>query len=453
MTLAGRRVLVLGMGVTGSAAAAALARAGANTVTVDRSAPADHRDVSDVDLTAIDLAVASPGWPPHGDALRAVAAAGVEIVSEVELAWRIRRPDVPWLLVTGTNGKTTTVGMLGAIASAAGLRHAVVGNVGEPVVAAAPEDLDLMIVEVSSFQLHYTSSVEPLASVCLNADDDHADWHGGHGAYLAAKAKVYARTRVACAYPTDDPAIEAMVAAADVRDGCRAVGLTLGAPAVSQVGVVDGLIVDRAFLDARRREAIEVASVADLRHLAPAEVPPYLVANALAAAALARASGIEPAAVAAGLRDFTLDAHRTALVARVDDVAYVDDSKATNPHAARAALAGIRDGGAVWIAGGLGKGADFEPLVRDVARRLRAVVLIGLDPAPIRDALGRHAPGIPVRVIEPGDTVMRRAVAAAREYAEAGDVVLLSPACASMDQFRDYKDRGDAFAAAVREMA
>ncbi len=452
MTFAGRRVLVLGMGVTGTAAAAALADAGASVVTVDRAEEADHRDVESVDLGGVDLAVASPGWPPHGAALRAVEGAGIEVVSEVELAWRLRHPETPWLLVTGTNGKTTTVGMIGSIARAAGLDHAVVGNVGEPVVTAAPRPLDLLVVEVSSFQLHYTSSVEPLAAVCLNADDDHADWHGGRDAYLAAKATVYERTRSACVYPVADEVVEGMVRRADVRDGCRAVGVTPGIPAVSQVGVVDGMIVDRAFLDERWREGREVASVDDLAHLATGAVPPSLLADALAATALARAAGIEPPAIAAGLRSFALDAHRTALVARVDDVAYVDDSKATNPHAARAALDGVPEGTAVWIAGGLPKGADFDPLVAAVAPRLRAVVLIGLDPTPIAAALTRHAPRIPVRVIEPGETVMKRAVAAARGLAHAGDVVLLSPACASMDQFRDYRDRGDAFAAAVGEM-
>jgi len=453
MTLAGRRALVLGMGVTGTAAAAALADSGASVVTVDREASADHADVSEVALDRFDLAIASPGWPPHGEALRAVEAAGIEIWSEVELAWRLRRQGVPWVLVTGTNGKTTTVRMIGAIAREAGLQCAVVGNVGEPVVRAATRDLDLVVVEVSSFQLHFTSTVEPLAAVCLNVDDDHADWHGSREAYAAAKARVFAHARVACVYPAADAAIEGMVRDADVAEGCRAVGITLGAPAVSQLGFVDGVMVDRAFHDARHYEARELASVADLEHLVAGSVPPYLAFDALAAAALARSADIDAGPISEGLRAFALDAHRTAVVARVGGVAYVDDSKATNPHAAKAALSGVPPGTAVWIAGGLPKGADFDPLVRDVASRLRAAVIIGLDPAPILGALERHAPGIPVTVIEPGETVMKRAVRAARELAREGDVVLLSPACASMDQFRDYADRGNSFAAAVEEMA
>lgn len=451
--LAGRRALVLGMGVTGTAAAEALAGAGASVVTVDREAAADHADVSEVALARFDLAIASPGWPPHGEALRAVEAAGIEIWSEVELAWRLRRTGVPWVLVTGTNGKTTTVRMIGSIAREAGLRCAVVGNVGESVVRAAVRELDLVVVEVSSFQLHFTSRVEPLAAVCLNVDDDHADWHGSRDAYAAAKARVFANARVACIYPAADAAIEGMVRDAEVGEGCRAVGLTLGVPAVSQLGFVDGVMVDRAFHDARRDEGREVAAITDLEHLVAGRVPPYLAFDALAAVALARAAGIDAGPIGEGLRTFALDAHRTALVARVDGVAYVDDSKATNPHAARAALSGVPSGTAVWIAGGLPKGADFDPLVRDVAGSLRAAVIIGLDPAPILDALKRHAPGIPVTVIEPGETVMKRAVLAARGLACEGDVVLLSPACASMDQFRDYADRGSSFAAAVEEMA
>jgi UDP-N-acetylmuramoylalanine--D-glutamate ligase len=453
VTLAGRRALVLGMGVTGTAAAEALSAAGARVVTIDRARSADHTDVSQVRLEQFDLAIASPGWPPHGDALRAVEAAGVEVWSEIELAWRLRREGVPWVLVTGTNGKTTTVRMIGAIARRSGLECAVVGNVGEAAVAAAGLPLDLLVVEVSSFQLHYTSSVEPLASVCLNVDDDHSDWHGSREAYAAAKARVYMNVREACVYPAADPAIEAMVRDADVAEGCRAVGLTLGAPGLAQMGFVDGVMVDRAFHDARQHEAIELASLADLEHLVAGSVPPYLAFDALAAAALARAAGIEPGFIREALRTFRLDAHRTAVVARVDGVAYVDDSKATNSHAARAALGGIPPGTAVWIAGGLAKGADFDPLVREVAHRLRAAVIIGVDPSPIAQALARHAPGIPVTVIEPGETVMKRAVGAAREWAREGDVVLLSPACASMDQFRDYADRGDSFAAAVGEMA
>jgi len=445
----GSRVLVLGMGVTGRAAATALRAAGAMVISIDHEEPADHPDLEGVDLAGIDLAIASPGWFPSGEHLLAVRAAGIDIWSEVELAWQLRAPSTPWVVATGTNGKTTTVRMVGAIADAAGLRHAVVGNVGDAAVASSSLDLDLLIVEVSSFQLHYTRSLEPLASVCLNVDDDHLDWHGGAAEYRADKAKIYEGTRGACLFPIDSPEIEEMVKGAEVGDECRAVGLTLGVPAVSEIGLVDGVLVDRAFLEERRKEDLELAEVSDLKHLTAGNVPPYLVFNALAAAGLARAAGIGPRHIATGLRAFRLDAHRTAHVATVDGVSYIDDSKATNTHATRAAFGAIPKGTAVWIAGGLTKGADLGSLVHEVSRSLRAAVVIGLDPTPLVEAFERHAPGIPLTVISTGDTVMERAVSAARGYACPGDTVLLSPACASMDQFRDYEDRGEAFAAVV----
>ncbi|MBN2176202.1 MAG: UDP-N-acetylmuramoyl-L-alanine--D-glutamate ligase [Demequinaceae bacterium] len=452
VSIAGARVLVLGMGVTGRAVVEALRGASASTVTVDGREPADHRDLSGVDLTRIDFAIASPGWPPSGESLRAVEAAGIEVWSEVELAWRLRESSTPWVVVTGTNGKTTTVRMVGAMAEAAGLQYAVVGNVGDAVVTKSSEALDVLVVEISSFQLHYTSSVEPHASVCLNVDDDHLDWHGGADGYRSAKAKVYEGTREACLFPTGCPEIEEMVRDAEVAEGCRAIGLSLDAPAVSQIGVVEGILLDRAFLVGRQTEALELAKVSDLAHLVAGTVPSYLVANALAAAGLARSIGIEPGRVAEGLRGFRLDAHRTAHVATIADVVYVDDSKATNLHAARAALGGFPAGTIVWILGGLAKGADLAPLIREAAPRLRAAIVIGLEQEAIIEAFGRHAPAIPLGVIAPGDTVMERAVRAAREHAHAGDTVLLSPACASMDQFRDYADRGEAFSAAVRAL-
>lgn len=440
------------MGVTGRAVAEALSTAGTAVVTVDRREPADFTDLDGVRLDGFDLAVASPGWSPLSEALTAVEQAGIEVISEVELAWRLRDPSTPWVLVTGTNGKTTTVRMAGAMAQAAGLTVAVVGNVGDPVVASSKGRFDLLVVEVSSFQLHYTFSPEPHAAVCLNVDDDHLDWHGGPGGYRADKARVYRGCREACLYPVGSPEIEAMVKGADVEEGCRAVGLSPAAPRVAQLGVVGDMILDRAFLAGRQREAVEVARLTDLGHLVSGGLPPYLVLDALAAIGLVRSIGVAPEHVSGGLKAFRLDPHRTEHVATVGGVAYVDDSKATNPHAARAAFEGVPNGTAVWIVGGLAKGTDLTPLVRDVRSRLRAAVVIGLDQDALLAAFERHAPGIPVAPIEPGDTVMERAVRAARGLAHPGDTVLLSPACASMDQFRDYADRGEAFSQAVRDI-
>jgi UDP-N-acetylmuramoylalanine--D-glutamate ligase len=446
----GLRVLILGLGVAGTSALAACRDLGAHAVTVDPGhAGADAASLADIDLALFDVCMASPGFSPLSPELRAIEAAGLEVWSEMEFAWRVRRHDVPWVLVTGTNGKTTTTQMVGAIAAAGGLDVAVCGNMGIPVITAAREHHDLVAVEIASLQLHYTSTLSPHAAVCLNADEDHLDWHGSVAAYRADKARVYRHVQVACVYGAHDAVVEDMVAQADVIEGARAVGVTLGSPSVSQVGVVEGMLADRAFHDARRTEALELGLVSDLDHLVAGAVPPYLVFNALAAAALCRAVGVEASAVGRGLAAFALDAHRTALVATVDAVHWVDDSKATNAHAAIAAFGGRASASVVWIAGGQAKGQQFDELVMAVRDKVRAVVLIGAEPGPLAHALAGHAADIPVTRIEPGDTVMEQAVRAARDLARPGDTVLLSPACASFDQFRSYADRGDAFAAAV----
>ncbi|MFJ4106392.1 UDP-N-acetylmuramoyl-L-alanine--D-glutamate ligase [Oerskovia enterophila] len=464
------RVLVAGLGVSGRAAVQALRDAAkvASVVTVDRSAPdADAQDESGVDLSQVDLVVASPGWAPSSALLVAARAAGVPVWSEVELAWALRVPRAdgsfaPWLAVTGTNGKTTTVEMLASILSAAGLRTAAVGNVGTPVVVAALDPgLDVLAVELSSFQLHFTHSMSVQAGAVLNIAADHLDWHGSLEAYAADKGRVYERAQVACVYNVADPRTEHLVREADVLEGARAIGFTVGAPARAQLGVIEDVLVDRAFHaapddPARHRSAQELATFADLAHLAGpgGTVPVHVVADALAAAALARAHGVSAQAVREGLRAFRPGAHRIQRVATADGVTYVDDSKATNPHAASASLGAYEPGSVVWIAGGLAKGATYDELVRARLSRLRAVVLIGADPAPIEGALARHAPDVPVVRVDPGDTgtVMQRAVERARDLAVPGDTVLLAPASASMDQFTSYAARGEAFAQAARSL-
>jgi UDP-N-acetylmuramoylalanine--D-glutamate ligase len=460
-------VLVVGLGITGRAAARVLAERDAVVTTLDDVAPdADVHDAAAVDLASTDLVVASPGWRPSSPVLVSAAAAGVPVWSEVELAWRLRVDrtagdgPAPWLAVTGTNGKTTTVGMLAAILAAAGLDAPAVGNVGEPVVLAVTDPShDVLAVELSSFQLHFTHTMAARAAAVLNVAPDHLDWHGGAQAYAAAKARIFERVEVACVYPVGDQVVEGLVREADVAAGARAVGVTLGAPGPGQLGLVDGVLVDRAFHlpfdhPARISQAAELGTLADVEHLAGpgGRLAPHVVADALAAAALARAQGVPDAAVRDGLRAYRPGAHRVELVATQDEVAFVDDSKATNAHAAAAALASFGPGTVVWVAGGLAKGATFDDLVRSRADRLRAVVLIGQDQAPLAGALARHAPVIPVVAVDPTDTgtVMTRAVTAARRLARPGDTVLLAPACASMDQFASYAARGDAFAAAVR---
>ncbi|MEU6081982.1 UDP-N-acetylmuramoyl-L-alanine--D-glutamate ligase [Streptomyces sp. NPDC047108] len=455
-------ITVAGLGVSGVSAARALARLGAAVTVVDGGDGDRQREIAasleDEGITVrlgdgetlpegTELVVTSPGWKPGSPLFLAAAEAGVDVVGDVEIAWRLREPGAaPWLAVTGTNGKTTTVQMLASILTAAGLRTAAVGNIGTPIidVVLSGEPYDVLAVELSSYQLHWAPSVRAHSATVLNLAPDHLDWHGSMRAYAADKGRIYEGNRIACVYNTADPATEELVRAADVEEGCRAIGFTLGTPAPSQLGVVEGILVDRAFVENRSSSAQELAEVSDVTPAAP-----HNIANALAAAALARAFGVEPTAVRDGLRAFRPDAHRIAHVADVDGVAYVDDSKATNTHATEASLAAYEH--IVWIAGGLAKGATFDDLVTGAAKRLRGAVLIGADRALIREALARHAPEVPVVDLDRTDTgAMSAAVREAARLARPGDTVLLAPACASMDMFVNYGTRGDAFAEAVR---
>ncbi|MFD8412409.1 UDP-N-acetylmuramoyl-L-alanine--D-glutamate ligase [Streptomyces sp. NPDC059650] len=465
----GMNITVAGLGVSGISAARALAGLGASVTVVDGGDGEGHRakaaELADLGISVrlgdaetlpkgTDLVVTSPGWKPDSPLFAAAAAAGVDVVGDVEIAWQLRgsrpgRTPAPWLAITGTNGKTTTTQMLASILKAAGLRTAAVGNIGTPIidVVLGEEEYDVLAVELSSYQLHWAPSVRAHSAAVLNLAPDHLDWHGSMEAYAADKGRIYEGNTVACVYNVADPATERLVEGADVVEGCRAIGFTLGAPGPSMLGVVDGILVDRAFVENRQKNAQELAEVSDVTPPAP-----HNIANALAAAALARAFGVPPRAVRDGLRDFRPDAHRVAYVDEVAGVAYVDDSKATNTHAAEASLAAYEP--VVWIAGGLAKGATFDELVQKSAARMRGAVLIGADRALIAEALARHAPDVPVVDLDRTDTgAMLAAVREAARLAEPGDTVLLAPACASMDMFANYNQRGDAFADAVRELA
>ncbi|HEY3004236.1 MAG TPA: UDP-N-acetylmuramoyl-L-alanine--D-glutamate ligase [Kribbellaceae bacterium] len=460
--------MVAGFGTAGYACTDALLQAGAEHVTAldDRDTEALREQARILEtLGAVvrlgpgstatlpddaEVLVTSPGLRPDTPLLARAAERGLPIWSEIELAWRLRDPATaaPWLCVTGTNGKTTTVQMLASILAAAGKRTVAAGNVGLPLVQVVmdPEPYDVIAVELSSYQLHFTASMSAHSAAVLNVAPDHVDWHGSLDAYAKDKGRIYEHCQVACVYNAADKATEQLVMDADVVEGCRAIGFTLGYPDVSMVGVVDELLVDRAFVEQRSTSALELATLADVNPPAP-----HNVANALAAAALARSFGVPPHAVRDGLRAFTPDAHRIAHVADVADVSYVDDSKATNPHAAQASLAAYEH--VVWIAGGQAKGATFDDLVRAVHQRLRGVVLLGQDRAVIAAALARHAPDIPVIDVAGTDTgAMRRVVDEAAGLAQPGDTVLLAPGCASWDMFANYGARGDAFAEAVRTL-
>jgi UDP-N-acetylmuramoylalanine--D-glutamate ligase len=338
---------------------------------------------------------------------------------------------------------------------AAGRRSLLCGNIGDPVLDVLDRQGDLLAVELSSFQLHWAPSLRPEAGAVLNVAEDHLDWHGSLEAYARDKARVL-DGRVAVV-GLDDPIAAGLLdtAAAPVR-----VGFRLGEPGAGELGVRNGALVDNAFSD-----GVVLAPTAAIPVAGPVGV-----LNALAAAALARAVDVPPEAIADALAAFEVGRHRAEVVAVVDGVTYVDDSKATNPHAARASITAYPR--VVWIAGGLLKGASVDDLVTQVANRLVGAVLLGRDRALIADALSRHAPDVPVvevvtgedsgvqgttvtRVIDGGgrsvgDAVMTAVVDAARGLARPGDTVLLAPAGASFDQFSGYGQRGDAFAAAVR---
>ena len=452
----GQTVLVCGAGVAGRAVARVLLRLGATVLLCDRERNGEVAELEQLGVTYVgdvdvpppgtQLVVSSPGWSMDRPIFTAARTAGISVVGEIELAWRLRAAGAPpWLAVTGTNGKTTTVRMLESILRAAGLSALAVGNVGIPVIdAVVPADgvrYDVLAVELSSYQLAW-STVRPAAGALLNLAPDHLDWHGSMDAYAAAKAGVWAG-EVALGNSDDSLVADLLERSAAPRKA----GFTLQAPAPGQLGVRAGILVDRAF--SADPAGTELIAAADVRPLGS-----HNVANALAAAGLARAYAIPAAAVAAGLRAFVPDRHRNELVATVHGVSYVDDSKATNPHAAQAALAAYPR--VVWIAGGQLKGVDIDPLVRAVADRpdfLAGAVLLGVDRAQIAEALTRHAPNVPVRDIARTDhEAMLEVTAAAAGLARPGDTVLLSPAAASYDMFDSYAQRGDLFAAAVHTL-
>jgi len=469
----GVRAVVAGLGVSGFAAADNLTHLGASVTVLDDAAAEGERaekatllEILGAELrlgpgsTAelpedVDVVVTSPGWRPDVPLLAAAAARGVPVWGEVELAWRLRHPDhqAPWLAVTGTNGKTTTVQMLDAMLRAAGLRSQACGNVGLPIVEAVMTETpsgdavyDVLAVELSSFQLHYTSSMACRSAAVLNVAEDHLDWYSSFGDYAADKGRIYENVERACVYNVADPVTEQLVRDADVVEGARAIGFTLGVPGVGMVGLVDDVLADRAFVEERQTSAAELCTVGDL-----ASDAPHFIANALAAAALARSHGVPPVAVRQALREFRPDGHRIADLGEVAGVRWVDDSKATNPHAAKASLQGYES--VVWVAGGLAKGASFDDLVPGVRDRLRGVVLLGRDREVIAAALRRHAPDVPVIDVGDGETgAMDRVVRAAADLAQPGDTVLLAPGCASMDMFANYGARGDAFAEAVTRL-
>lgn len=442
----GRAVLVAGLGVSGVAAARGLARAGADVRAVESDdgprATDRVRELagegiaarSGVDLgegsllDGVDLLVPSPGIAEASPLLSEAARRGTAVWSEPELAWRLSDGRTRLVVVTGTNGKTTTTELLGALLGAP-----TGGNIGTALTdllteGPAPE---LAVAELSSFQLRFTERLRAEVAVLLNVAPDHLDWHGSLAAYRSAKARAWANSRPSdwIVLGDDEGAREALAAS---PSEARLIEVRAGAPDSGQVGVEDGWIT--VALGETRTRVVRVEDMA-LRGR-------HNVGNACAAVAAAVAVGADPAALGKPLTGLSAGPHRLALVVERGGVRWIDDSKATNPHAAAAALdaCGGERPGIVWIAGGLAKGLTFEVLEPAVRAHVRHAVTIGTSGPDV--ARLTRACGVPTT--EAGE--LASAVKVAAGLAERGDTVLLAPACASMDQFRDYAERGAEFA-------
>lgn len=456
-------VLVAGLGVSGRSAQQVLRARAARVITIDeRKDEADLHSFDDIDWSSIDLVVTSPGFNPRTAFLVTAKERGIPVWSEVELAWNLRVEHVGtgkpagWIGITGTNGKTSTTQMVSTMLAACGLRAPAVGNIGKPVSHAAVEaENDVLCVELSSFQLHFTESLALDCAAITNIADDHLDWHGGMANYAADKSKVFHGVRCALVYNADDERVSRLAELARTAQGCRRVGFTLHEPKAGEIGLSNGYIVDMSGVaGGTYGRPHQIERIVAFTHLTEPDgtIYPHLLADAMTALALALGYGADLDRALDALKTFVPGGHRIATVAKakIGDgvVRFVDDSKATNASAANASLSSYRPKSVVWIAGGLAKGSRFEELVAEQRGTVAAAVVIGVDQRPMLEAFAAKAPDIAITVIDPTDreTVMARAVDAAGAYATAGDVVLLAPACASMDQFVSYADRGDQFA-------
>ena len=452
---AGKKILVAGGGVTGSAVATVLSSYATEIVIVDDNPQLESRfAVLSPDAISIqDFAgiVVSPGWKESHPLLRAAITAGVEILNEIDIAWSIAQEIAPhqkWLALTGTNGKTTTVEMAAAMLQRAGLKAFACGNVGDTVIDAvtSKESFDYLILELSSFQLHWMRKARFVSGAILNLADDHLDWHGSFDAYCDDKLSLLKHCDLAILNKDDSEIINRTK-----NIELRRVHFTLHTPAPGELGVVENLLIDRAFVS-DPQEASMIAAISDI-------VPslPHSVSNALAAAGLALSIGAPYQDIQAALVGFHPGRHRIETIASSDGISWVNDSKATNPHAATASI--LSHLSVIWIAGGLAKGADMNMLVKRAKERIKAVILIGADRELIESALATHSPNTPMVKIDvqhikgaASNELMEAVVRAAQDLATSGDTVLMAPACASMDQFISYADRGDRFALAVRTL-
>jgi UDP-N-acetylmuramoylalanine--D-glutamate ligase len=438
-SFAGRRVLVVGLGASGFSAAKALVELEAKVrvtelnetpATLERAEILRREGVEvemgehDLDRLDADLAILSPGIPPFAPIVRAIRSEHIDVWSEVELAYRLARCD--FLAVTGTNGKTTTTAMLGAILAEAGITSAAAGNIGWPLIeaiAAVPEG-GAIAVEVSSFQLAATETFRPRIAVVLNIAEDHTDWHGSVDEYAAAKARIVANQTAEDAFLPNAADERAMEMAS--MTAARVVPFSSSTQPDHGIGVRAGFIV---------REGVRLLAVDDVPIPGQAGLE-----DAVAAVGAALEYGLDPRAIARAVKSFRPLAHRLEVVATAGGISYIDDSKATNPHATLAAVRGLHD--VVLIAGGRSKGVDLSALAGTVPP---VVAVVALGEA--RDAVAQAFDGVaPVEVVD----TMKQAVRAARSKAKPGGSVLLSPGCASLDMYESYSARGEDFARCVR---
>ena len=457
LNLSGEKVLILGAGVTGIAVARSLSAKGGSILFADDQVESvEGFSVSKTDQISVEdfsFVVISPGWKETHPLIVKAQAAGIRLLNEIDLAWSFRAELVPgqkWIALTGTNGKTTTVEMAAAMLRADGVSAIACGNVGTTVIESVEsnEKYEVLVLELSSFQLHWLKEASFVAAAILNIAEDHLDWHGSFAEYARVKGSILDRTSTGIFNSGD---LEVINQAAHWQG--RKVFFSLDTPAPGEIGIVEDLLVDRAFVS-DPQEAAMLAEIVDVKPTVP-----HNVANALAAAGLVRALGVAPEAVRTALQDFSLGRHRIEEVANINGVSWVNDSKATNPHATAASLNSSLS--SIWIAGGLAKGSEMRELIAKCKSRIKVAILIGTDRELIADELRSQAPEIEIVYVDAPSTyqrggtdnsLMEAVVKAAAERAKEGDRVLLAPACASMDQFISYSDRGDRFAAAVKKV-
>lgn len=381
-----------------------------------------------------DLAVASPGIPPHAKLMHSVRQHSAKIVSEIEFAFT--RTTRPWVAITGTNGKTTTTSLVVHLLRCAGIDAIAVGNIGSPAIAAVDDAGEgaVFVAEVSSFQLALTERFRPRVAVLLNVTPDHIDWHGSLDAYARDKARIFANLGEGdqAVIDVDDPG-SAPYANEAGASGALVVPVSLRQRSIPGATIIGGDLVLETHAG-----AVHLGSLDELRIRGA-----HNASNALAAAAAAHAMGAPAADIKAGLRSFEPIAHRLQPVGEVAGVEYVNDSKATNPDAVFKALSAYADRPVILLLGGRNKKNDFRPLLEEAARTAKAVVAFGEARAEIEVA----CQGLDVTLA--GAARLRDAVYAAADLAEPGDVVLLSPACASFDEFDNFEHRGDVFAELV----